>query len=252
MADTGVVTTVVEDGVLVITLNRPTAKNAIDSAVADGLVHAAEQLDNDGEIRVGVIQGAGGTFCAGMDLKAFTHSGVPRSLRQFYARGVRKPLIAAVEGYALAGGLEIALTCDLIIASTSSRFGIPEVGVGLLAAGGALFRLPRRIPLGAALRLGLTGDSISAQEAFRLGLVTALADPGQALELALEVARRIARNAPLSVVATKELMRGSQGMSEEAGWALQREAADRVFRSSDAREGARAFAEKRSPEWSGV
>ena len=245
------VLTEVRDRVLLITLNRPQAMNAIDTALASALVAATERLDGDDSLTAGVLTGAGRGFCSGMDLKAFASEGPPKGFDTFLVQGSRKPLIAAIEGFALAGGLEVALTCDLLVAATNVKLGIPEVGVGLFAAGGALLRLPRRVPYGVAMEMALTADPITAEQAHQYGLVTRLAEPGRAVEVALELAERIARNAPLSVAASKQLIRETQGRTEDEFWQLQQRFTAEVFTSEDAKEGPRAFAEKRPPEWSG-
>lgn len=245
------VLTEVRGRVLLITLNRPDAKNAVDTAVAQGLLAAMARLDADRELTVGVITANGSGFCSGMDLKAFTKVGPPAGFIEFLTQGSVKPLIVAIEGFAVAGGLEIALTCDIVVAARGARFGIREVAVGLFAAGGALCRLPRRLPLGVALEMALTADPILAEDAHRYGLVTHLTEPGDAVADALALAETIGRNAPLAVSATKQLMRASQGMDEAAYWELQKKHVRTVFRSDDAKEGARAFAEKRPPAWSG-
>src|SRR5882724_2810391 len=198
--------------VLVITINRPDARNAVDKTVAGGMAEALEKLDADGALKVGVLTGAGKGFCAGMDLKAFVSGGMPvvgdRGFAGIVQRSSTKPLVAAVEGFALAGGLEIALACDLIVAGRGARLGIPEVGVGLFAGAGALLRLPRRVGVGAATLLALTGQPNDAEEAHRLGLVDRLAEPGKALETAVALAEVIARNAPLAVAASKRVLEG--------------------------------------------
>jgi enoyl-CoA hydratase len=240
-----------EGDVLVVTIDRPEARNAVDTAGAEGLAAAVDRLDGDEGLRVGVLTGAGGTFCAGMDLKAFVAGERPfvgdRGFAGIVRRPPVKPLIAAVEGWAVAGGFEIALACDLIVAARDARFGIPEVKRGLVAAGGALIRLPRRIPYHLAVELALTGDPIDAERAHAIGLVARLAEPGGAVTAARELAATIAANGPLAVAATKRIL-----TADEAGaWERQAEMADPVFVSEDAREGARAFAEKRPPEWRG-
>jgi enoyl-CoA hydratase len=169
----------------------------------------------------------------------------------FIQNGAAKPLIGAIEGFALAGGLELALACDLLVAARGVKLGIPEVGVGLFAAGGGLLRLPSRVGFGRAMEMAITGDPITAEEAAELGLVARLADRGGALDVALELAERIARNAPLAVAASKQLIKATQGVTEEEFWAIQRPLYTQVFTSNDAKEGPRAFAEKRPPEWSG-
>jgi enoyl-CoA hydratase len=241
----------VDGAVLVITIDRPEARNAVNLAVAEGIAAALDRLDGDDSLRVGVLTGAGGTFCAGMDLKAFVTGERPHVEGRGFAGIVqgppRKPLIAAVEGWALAGGFEVALACDLIVAARDARFGIPEVKRGLVAAGGALIRLPRRMPYHLAMELALTGDPIPAERAHAAGLVSRLTEPGGALAGALELVSAIAANGPLAVDATKRIL-----VADEAGeWERQAEIVGPVFASEDAREGARAFAEKRSPEWRG-
>jgi enoyl-CoA hydratase len=237
--------------VLLVTLNRPQARNAVDRALGDALVAAVARLDEDADLSLGVLTGAGKGFSAGMDLKAFAKEGPPAGFGKFLEKSSAKPLIAAVEGFALAGGLEIALACDLIVAARDVRLGIPEAKRGLFAAGGAMLRLPRRIGLGKAMELALTADPISAGEAAEIGLVDRVAEPGQALAAALELAERIAQNAPLSLALSKKLLREMQGRTEAEFWAFQAADAGKVFASQDAREGAVAFAEKRAPVWKG-
>jgi enoyl-CoA hydratase len=239
----------------IITLNRPDARNAVNRALAEGIAGGLDELDSDDGLSVGVLTGAGGGFCAGMDLKAFVKGETPyvgdRGFAGIAQRSSRKPLIAAVEGFAVAGGLEVALACDLLVAGRSAKLGIPEVKRSLVAAGGALLRLPRRIPESAAMELALTGDPITAERGYELGLVNRLADDGAALEAALELARTIAKNGPLALAATKRVMLERHGWPEEEFWQRQGEITGPVFASEDAREGATAFAEKRDPEWKG-
>jgi enoyl-CoA hydratase len=237
--------------VLLITLNRPEARNSVNNALGEALVAAIEELDSNDELTAGVLTGAGGGFSAGMDLKAFAKEGPPKSFGQFIQKGSQKPLIAAVEGFALAGGLEIALTCDLIVAAKGVKLGIPEVNKGLFAAGGGLFRLPNRVPYGVAMEMALTSDPITAEQGHELGLVTRLAEPGKSAEVALELAERIAKNAPLAVAASKQIILQTRGMTEAESWAMQGPLSAKVFTSEDAKEGPRAFAEKREPKWSG-
>jgi enoyl-CoA hydratase len=243
------------DGVLVITLNRPEARNAVNGPLAQGLGAALDALDADDALAVGVLTGAGAGFCAGMDLKAFVageSSDVDgRGFAGITERAARKPLIAAIEGFAVAGGLEIALACDLIVAARGARLGIPEVKRSLVATGGALLRLPRRVPYGVAMEMALTGEPVDAERAHALGLVNRLADPGHALEAALQLAGAITVNGPLALAATKEILERQHGWSEEEFWARQDEVAGSVYSSQDAREGAVAFAEKRAPVWKG-
>ncbi|MCH9643062.1 MAG: crotonase/enoyl-CoA hydratase family protein [Actinomycetia bacterium] len=240
--------------VLVITINRPEVRNAFNLAVAEGLAAAMDELDDTAELSVAVVTGAGGNFCAGMDLKAFMAGEVPAIRGRgigFTERPPRKPVIAAVEGYALAGGTEIVLATDLVVAAKNAKFGIPEVKRGLVAAGGGLLRLPHRIPYQKALELALTGDSFTAEEAAQWGFVNVLAEPGQALAGALALAERITANGPLAVAVTKQVIAKSADWSEDEMWKKQRELISPVFASKDAMEGATAFAEKRKPNWTG-
>jgi enoyl-CoA hydratase len=244
------------DGALVITINRPEARNAVNAAVSAGVGEALDRLDGEVGLRVGILTGAGGTFSAGMDLKAFTRGESPyvgdRGFAGITQRGAEKPLIAAVEGYALAGGCEIALGCDLIVAARDAQFGIPEVKRGLVAAAGGLLRLPRRIPYHVAMELALTGDPINAERAHEVGLVNRIAEPGTALEAAIELARILARNAPLALTASKRIVAESRLWSEDEQWQRMLEIAGPALASKDAQEGAIAFAEKRDPVWSGT
>jgi enoyl-CoA hydratase len=217
---------------------------------------ALGELDADGDLRVGVITGTGKGFCAGMDLKAFAATGArpwagDRGFAGIVRRPADKPLIAAIEGFAVAGGLEIALACDLIVAARGAKLGVPEAKRSLVAAGGALRRLPRRLPFGIAVELVLTGDPITAERASELGLVNRLAEPGAALETALELADAIAANGPLAIAAAKAILAQQSSWSDAEFWDRQAELADPVMTSQDAREGARAFAEKREPRWQG-
>ncbi|MHB1539326.1 MAG: crotonase/enoyl-CoA hydratase family protein [Solirubrobacteraceae bacterium] len=241
--------------VLLITLNRPQARNAVNLALARGVSDALDELDGDDALAVGVLTGAGKGFCAGMDLKAFADGERPwagdRGFGGITRRGPVKPLVAAVEGFALAGGLEVALSCDLIVAAEDARLGIPEVRRGLLAAGGGLLRLPRRIPYHVAMELALTGEPIEARRAAQLGLVNRLAEPGGALDVALALAAQVAEGGPLSLVASKRILHEQQDWSVREMWARQDEISGPIFGSEDAREGAEAFAEKRAPQWRG-
>jgi enoyl-CoA hydratase len=240
---------------LLITLNRPQSRNAVNLPLAEGIAAALDQLDGDQELVVGVLAGAGRGFCAGMDLKAFVSGQRPwvgdRGFAGITRRGSEKPLIAAVEGFALAGGLEVALSCDLIVAAKGARLGIPEVKRGLIAAGGGLLRLPRRMPYHLAMELALTGEPISAERAFELGLVNRLAEEGGAAALALELAEQLATGAPLSLMASKRIIERQHDWTSEEMWARQDEIGAPVFASQDAVEGAKAFAEKRPPAWQG-
>ena len=242
--------------ILIITLNRPDQRNAVDAAVAQGVAAALEELDGDPELSLGIVTGAGKGFCSGMDLKAFRAGERPhvpgRGFAGIVERASDKPLIAAIEGFAVAGGLEVALACDLIVAARGARLGIPEVKRSLVAAGGALLRLPRTLPRNVAMELALTGELIDAERAYELGLVNRLAEPGAALEVALELAETIAANGPLALAATKRIMVESVDWPEAEFFARQRKINDPVRESEDAREGATAFAERRDPVWKGL
>lgn len=243
------------DGVLLITLNRPDQRNAVNLAVAEGIAAALDRLDGSPELRVGVLAGAGKGFCAGMDLKAFVAGERPwvegRGFAGIVRRPPEKPLIAAVEGFAVAGGFEIALCCDLLVAARGARFGIPEVKRGLVAAGGALLRLPRRIPYHLAMELALTGELVDAERMAEVGLVSRLVEPGGAVAEALSLAAAVAANGPLAVAASKRVMVEAPSWPADALWERQAEIADPVRDSEDAREGAAAFAEKRAAVWRG-
>jgi enoyl-CoA hydratase len=241
--------------VLIVTLNRPEARNAVNRAVSEQVAAAMDELDGDRGLLVGVITGAGGTFSSGMDLKAFV-AGERPSLRGRGFAGVTeappaKPLIAAVEGYALAGGCELALACDLVTAAETAKFGIPEVKRGLVAAAGGLIRLPRRIPPQIAMELALTGEFLGAPDAHRYGLVNRLSQTGGALDVALGLAAKITANGPLAVRVSKRVMVESADWSTAEMWRRQAELIEPIFTSADAREGAIAFAEKRPPVWRG-
>ncbi|WP_138735321.1 crotonase/enoyl-CoA hydratase family protein [Modestobacter excelsi] len=250
------VLTEVADGVGVLTLNRPAAKNAVDLATTEALAAALDDLDARDDVAVLVLTGAGGTFCAGMDLKAFARGERPRIEGRGFAGLTEappaKPLIAAVEGWALAGGCELALSADLIVAARDARFGVPEVKRGLFAAGGGVLRLAKALPYQRAMEMALTGDPLPAEEAHRFGLVNVLTEPGGALAGARELAARIAANGPLAVRVSKALVAASVAWTDRAALDAQQALADQVFSSADALEGARAFAEKRAPVWRGV
>jgi enoyl-CoA hydratase len=240
----------------VITINRPDARNALDGATGRAIAAAADELDADPDLRVGVLTGAGGTFCAGMDLKAFLTGDLPeiagRGLAGITITPPRKPLIAAVEGWALAGGFELVLACDLVVAAEGSKFGVPEVKRGLVAGAGGALLLTRRIPFAQAMELLLTGEPIPADRAAALGLVNRLVPDGTALDRALELAEVIAANGPLAVAATKQIARDGADWTVTEGWQRQTELIRPVFESQDAREGATAFAQKRAPVWRGL
>ena len=242
------------DRILIITLNRPDARNAVNLAMAEGMSAALDELDSDDGLSVGVIAGEGKGFSSGMDLKAFATGERPWAERGFAGivqKPAEKPLIAAIEGFAVAGGLEIALACDLIVAAKGAKLGVPEVKRGLVAAAGALRQLPRRLPGAVAMELALTGETIDAERGAELGLVNRLAEPGHALDAALELAGEIAANAPLALRASKTVLRRQWSWDDETFWQQQGELVGPVFTSEDAIEGATAFSEKREPNWKG-
>jgi enoyl-CoA hydratase/carnithine racemase len=246
-----------KDGhVMTMTISRPKVRNALDEEVAVRIAAAIDDLEVDRELRVGILYGAGGVFSSGMDLKAFGEGKLPvvegRGLAGFAEAPPAKPLIAAVEGYALAGGFEMMLACDLTVAASDASFGIPEVRRGLIAAGGGLIRLPRRIPYALAAELALTGEMIGAGRCAELGLVNRVVEPGTALREAENLAAQIAANAPLAVVATKQVLGLATETDEAKAWRRQEPIADGVSSSADAGEGARAFVEKRKPVWQGL
>ena len=249
------VLTEVDDGILIVTINRPEAKNAMTMAAAQGISDAMDRLEAEGDLRVAILTGAGGTFCSGMDLKGFLRGERPsvegRGFGALSQWTPSKPVIAAVDGYALAGGMELALSCDLIVANTGAKFGIPEAKRGLAAAAGGLIKLPRQIPPRIAMELALTGDFIDAARAFQLGFVNRVVD-GPSIDGAKELARSIAANGPLAVAATKQVVRNSFLWSDDEMWDKQQAILGNLFATNDAREGATAFAEKRKPNWTGT
>lgn len=241
--------------ILMIAINRPQQRNAVTRAVSLAIAGALDRLDADHELRVGIITGRGSSFCAGMDLKAFADDERPELEGRGFA-GItetppKKPMIAAVEGFALAGGCELALACDLIVAAETAWFGLPEVARGLVAGSGGLVRLPRRIPEAIALEYALTGARMDAATAHRWGLVNRITTEGGALEGALALAEAIIANAPLSTAMTQRIIRESREWPEAEIWDRQRPLVDSVLASDDASEGARAFAEKRPAQWTG-
>ncbi|MEM1333653.1 MAG: crotonase/enoyl-CoA hydratase family protein [Actinomycetota bacterium] len=238
--------------VLLITLNRPDAMNAINGALSTGLVAAVEELDTDPGLTAGVLTGNGRGFCSGMDLKAFARGEDIGPMMTFIKEGSKKPLIGAVEGFALAGGLELALACDLLVAGEGAKFGIREVKVGLFAAGGGLLNLPIRVGITKAMEMALTGDPILADEALTAGIVSEVTDAGGAVDGALAMAERIAANAPLAVAASKQLIKAAAGSTPDEFYEVQGPLMGTVFTSNDAKEGPKAFAEKRAPEWTGT
>ncbi len=244
------------DGVLIMQLNRPQARNAINLETAQALAAALDVLDSDPDLRLGVLTGSGGNFCSGMDLKAFAATGQrpyvgKRGFAGLCEQPPAKPLIAAVEGYALAGGCELVLACDLVVAARDARFGLPEVRRGLVPGSGGMLRLPSRIPYHVAMEAVLTGEAFGAERLYQLGLVNRLAEPGAALDEALAVARAIAANGPLAVRTAKSVIAQSRNWRPDEMFDHQRPLIAHIFTSEDAREGATAFAEKRPPVWKG-
>ena len=245
-----------EGKLLVITLCRPTMRNAIDRATAQALADAMDRLDSDDTVTVGILTGEGGHFCSGMDLKAFVKGErieLPgRGLGGIIETPPKKPVIAAVEGFALAGGFEIALACDLIVAADNAQFGLPEVKRGLMAGSGGLLRLPQRIPRQIAMQYALTGDMMSAAQARQWGLVNLLTLPGEALGEAKTLAHKIAANAPLAVSVSKQVVSDSLHWPADERWQRQNALLETIIHSNDAKEGATAFSEKRPPLWTGT
>lgn len=243
---------------LLITLDRRQKRNALNLALARGIADAFDALDADPELQAGVVTGAGKGFCAGMDLKAYTEGeeiwlgeGDDKGIKRLVTRAARKPLIAAVEGFAVAGGLELALACDILVAGRSAKLGVPEVKRSLVAAGGALQALPRRVGPGMALKLALTGDLVDGATAREIGLVDELVEDGSAVDEALALAAKIAENGPLALAATKRIVRDLADLPADEFFARQQPLVAPIFGSDDAREGSLAFAEKRSPVWTG-
>ena len=248
---------VVQEGkLLVITLCRPAMRNAIDRATSQALADAMDRLDSDDTVTVGILTGEGGYFCSGMDLKAFVKGErieLPgRGLGGIIETPPKKPVIAAVEGFALAGGFEIALACDLIVAADNAQFGLPEVKRGLMAGSGGLLRLPQRIPRQIAMQYALTGDLMSAAQARQWGLVNLLTLPGEALGEAKTLAHKIAANAPLAVSVSKQVVSDSVHWPADERWQRQNALLEIIIHSNDAKEGATAFSEKRPPLWTGT
>ena len=244
-----------DNGLVIVTINRPAQRNAVNRAVSYGVCEALDEMDRRSDLHVGILTGAGGYFCAGMDLKAFLRGEITR----VEGRGIlgiaqtppRKPLIAAVEGYALAGGFESVLACDLVVAARNAQFGLPEVKRGLAAAAGGLLRLPRLIPARIAMEMALTGDMVSAERLYQYGQINILTEPGGALDAAKELARRIVVNAPLSVAASKRVIVEQRDWSLDEMFARQEAITGSVLKSRDAREGSAAFAERRAAVWTG-
>ncbi|MEU7769412.1 crotonase/enoyl-CoA hydratase family protein [Nocardia sp. NPDC049190] len=243
------------DAITVLTINRPEVRNAIDLATAQAIESAVDEFEADDAARVLVLTGAGGTFSAGMDLVAASKGEMPMTQRRgplgIAAKPPVKPMVSAVEGFALAGGFELALSGDLIVAARDAQFGIPEVKRGLVAAGGGVLRLSQRLPRNMAAELALTGARVGAERLYQLGVVNRVSEPGAALAGALEMAAEIAAAAPLAVAASKQIIDRSPDWSVEEGFAKQGEIAVPALFSEDAAEGALAFAQKREPRWQG-
>lgn len=244
--------------VRILRINRPEARNALNPAVIAGVGRGLDAADADPDVRAVVITGTGDrAFCAGMDLRNFAEGGDQPSDAEgsaayvrFLREGIEKPVVGAANATAVAGGFELLLACDLVVASEHAVFGLPEVKRGLFPAGGGV-QLGRRLPLAVALEIGLTGDTIDAARALALGLVNRVVPPDQVLDEAIALAARIAENGPLAVRATKKLMRDALDVSRDEIWERQQAASPAVFGSDDAQEGARAFIEKRAPNWTG-
>ena len=243
-----------DNGVLIITINRPEAKNAMTKAASEAIAAALDHLDASDDLRVGILTGAGGTFCSGMDLKGFLKGESPsvpgRGFGGLTEKGPAKPLIAAVEGYALAGGMELMIACDMIVANDKAKFGIPEAKRGLAAAAGGLMKLPDLISPKVAMELALTGEFIDTARAYELGLINRVTE-GDALSAAKELAEAITANGPLAVKVSKQIVVESRGWALDKRYEEQAKLLPQVFMSEDAREGSLAFAEKRAPNWKG-
>ncbi|MBU6268454.1 MAG: crotonase/enoyl-CoA hydratase family protein [Sphingomonadales bacterium] len=242
------------DGILLVTINRPEARNAMTKAAAEAISAAMDRLDADDGLRCAILTGAGGTFCAGMDLKGFLTGELPtvkgRGFGGLTEWTPKKPVIAAVDGHALAGGFELAIGCDMIVASKGTKFGIPEVKRGLAAGGGGMVHLPRLLPRPLAMEMALTGDPITAERALELGLINMVTD-GPAVDGARALAARVAACGPMAVAASKGVVRDSWLWPVDRINEFQNPYIRAVFDSEDAREGAMAFAQKRKPEWKG-
>jgi enoyl-CoA hydratase len=232
---------------LIMSMNRPDARNALNQALTDGLVGALKRLAEDSELRAGVLCSTSEAFCSGMDLKAFAESGPISGLREMLRARTPKPVVAAVEKFAFAGGLELALMCDLVVAARGTKFALTEAKFGQLAVGGGLFRVPEAL----VTEMALTALPITAERAAEFGMVNRLVEPGETLAVATELAATIAANAPLSIARATELIRARAGRTEHDLWELQTPIRDEIFSSRDSKEGARAFAEKRTPNWTG-
>lgn len=244
-----------EDGMVIITINRPQVRNAVNRAVSYGVCEAIDEMERRPDLRLAILTGAGGNFCAGMDLKAFSQGEITR----VEGRGIlgiaytppKKPLIAAVEGYALAGGFEAVLACDLLVASRTALFGLPEAKRGLAAAAGGLLRLPKYLPQRIAMEMALTGEMVTAQRLEQYGLINMLVEPGEALAAAKKLARTILANAPLSVELSKRIIVEQRDWPLDEMFARQEAIVGHLLRSNDAKEGAAAFLERRPAKWTG-
>ncbi len=237
-------------------LNRPDARNAVSNELAIALEAAVDRLEEDDDVWMGILAGNGPVFCAGADLKAVASGkanlGTERGgFGGFVTRERTKPIIAAVDGFAVAGGCELVLTCDMVVASTNAAFGLPEVKRCLVAMAGGTARLPKKLPPNIAMEVALTGENISAERAHHFGLVNVLCEPGEVIDKALELAERVNANAPLAVRATRTAVLGGAQVDDVAGIKLAVDAFRPVARSEDAKEGPRAFVEKRPPVWQG-
>lgn len=241
----------------IIKINRPEARNAINGEVAQGIETALDRIEEDDGVWVGILTGEPPVFSAGADLKEINagNAGALVTERGGFAGIVQrertKPLIAAVDGSALAGGTEIVLACDMVVASKNAKFGVPEVKRSLAAAGGALFRLGRKVPFNVAMELALTGDPIDAERAHHFGLVNRLVEPGEALGAAVELAEQVCANAPVAVRASRKVMLEATSAPDEVGWKMSAEAMAAAMSSEDFSEGLTAFIEKRPPNWKG-
>jgi enoyl-CoA hydratase len=241
----------------IVTINRPEARNAVNGAVANGIEEAIDKIEADDGIWVGILTGVPPVFSAGADLKEINAGNAAALATQrggfggFVQRERTKPVIAAVDGPALAGGTELVLASDLVVASTTATFGIPEVKRSLVAGAGGLFRMGRKIPLNIAMELALTGDPIDAARAHHFGLVNRLVEPGEALDAAIALAEQVCANAPVAVRESRKIVLEATNADDEIGWKMSAEGMGKAMRSEDFSEGLTAFIEKRPPQWKG-